>query len=271
METTPKIRELIDKANAEITRIHAWIMEHEDAFQYMDLKLHDVSFWCGGKEMQEKYPLCYKNDEGKWGDDCYFYMFCEDHYRMFVEDLKENFGIDFKDFYYQLGRTSSFYLHNESIVQLYRHEVCMGGTMDGIMNNLYGHNNWIWYNDNGTINEEKTLSGYEDYMSSEEEILENIENELDFIINEAYDELVKEMSDVLKVYEYIKNFKENQVEIFKEWLQYYEDELQAELDEENAYEEERQGLLAKFTNGIVKEIYDRNRIPNKDLEVLLTQ
>lgn len=266
METTPKIRELIDKANAEITRIHAWIMEHEDAFQYMDLKLHDASFY-EYIDMEKDFPLCFAENE-HCSANSYFYRFCESSYDQMTEDFNER-GIEFKR--YQLGRTSSFWLHDESIIQFERYRLHMGGTMDGIMNNLYGHNNWIWYNDNGTINEEKTLSGYEDYMSSEEEILENIENELDFIINEAYDELIKEMSDVLKVYEYIKDFKENQVEYFKEWLQYYEDELQAELDEENAYEEERQSLLAKFTNGIVKEIYDRNRIPNKDLEVLLTQ
>lgn len=268
METTLKIRELFDKANEQITQIRAWIMEHEDAFQYMDLKLHDVSFWCGGKEMQEKYPLCYEKDFGKY-EYSYFYIFCEDEYRLFLEDLKENFGIDFKDFHYQLGRTSSFYLHDQSIIQLRSHKIDMGDTMEGIMNNLYGWNNWIFYNDNGTINEEKTLSGYEDYISSEEEILEHIENELDFIINEAYNELVKEMKNVLVVYDYIHNFKENQVEYFKEWLQYYEDELAEEKRKEEEYEAKRQNLIARFENPVLREILNKYVHNNDAIENLL--
>lgn len=266
MEITPKIRELFDKANEQIARIKSWITEHEDAFQYLDLKLHDVSFYCYSK-MGDDFPLCKANDRD--GEFSYFYSFCDDEYRAMEETLGDMYGIDFKDFHYQLGRTSSFYLHDQNIVQLNRHRIDIGGTIECIMNNLYGWNNWVWYNDNGTINEEKTLSGYEDYMSSEEEILENIENELDFIINEAYDELVKEMENVINVYNYIHNFKENQVEYFKEWLQYYEDELAEEKRKEEEYEAKRQNLIARFSNPVLREILNKYVHNNDAIENLL--
>lgn len=259
------LKEKIKKANEQIAKIQAWIMEHEDAFQYMDLKLHDASFY-EYRDMETDFPLCFAENE-HCSANSYFYRFCESSYDLMIEYFNEE-GIEFKR--RQLGRTSSFWLHDGSIIRFEGYQLHMGYTMDGIMDNLYGHNNWIWYNANGTINEEKTLSYHDDYIS-DEEIYENIENELDFIIDEAYDELVKEMTDVLAVYDYIKDFKDNQVEYFKEWLHFYEDELAEEKRKEEEYEQKRQELIAKFPSETVREIYNRCIHRLEDLNMLLQE
>ena len=78
-------------------------------FDMMDLKLYDVENY-RWKEMEKDFPLCYKEDEECTSGYDTFYYFCEDNYEMFVEDLKENFNIDFDKMRKQVGRTSKFYL-----------------------------------------------------------------------------------------------------------------------------------------------------------------
>ena len=83
-----------------------------------------------------------------------------------------------------------------------------------------------------------------------------------------YDDFIKEITDVKKVYEYIKDIKENQVEYFKKYLEFYESELQEEknkCDRENA---KRIEIIMKMPETI-RNIMMRSALDSDDLAVVL--
>lgn len=260
-----ELEKLVTKANEQIQRIKDWYSEHSAAFNYMDLKLHDVSFYCY-EGMKEDFPLCYKND-GK-GEDSYFYTFCEIEYDSFVEDLKENFGIDFKDYRFQLGRTSSFYLHDQNIFSVRGYRIEWEYTIYDI---LYWHSGYVCTtcDKDGKIDLNKTLTEFKEADINNEETMKRFVEELNWLTTEMYDEVTKHFEDMLKVYEYIKDFKDNQVENFKEWLQYYEDELAEEKRQAEEHEAKRQTLIARFKNNVLREILNKYVTSNEEIEKLL--
>lgn len=213
--------EKIKLANEQITKVKDYVVKNSDALDYMNLKLHDAQSYKWSKDAEEKFPLLFNTDEL----DDLFDAFCEDSYDIFIEDLMECHGIDFKSMKNQLGRTSSFYLHDRDL--FYRGTNCNRGDFDNyigqIMNEFYGYNIGIedFMNDNETINSDKLMNNKEVDKSI-------IDEELDYIINDMYNDIEKYLNDIITVYEIIKNFKANQVEYFKEFLEYYEEELQEE-------------------------------------------
>lgn len=265
------MEELVAKANEQIKRLKAWYEEHQKAFDSMNLKLHDVSYYCC-KEMEEDFPLCYANDsDGNYCEYSYFSMFCEQEYDSMVEFLAEEHNIQFKDFHHSVGRTSSFYLHNQNIFQFERFQLNWFWTMNQILSELMGvyYGGYVEFNKDGSVNFEKSLQDIEKYYTDMEGAYENLRNELEWLATEMHDEVVKYFEDMLIVYDYISNFKKNQVKIFKEWLQFYEDELAEEKRKEEEYEAARQNLIAKFENSVLREILNTYVPSNDAIERLL--
>lgn len=203
------INELIEKANEVLN----WLVEELEnpCYDYMDLKLHDVS-WYMYKDMENDFPLCYKEEEENNVD--YFSWFCEEEYDSFIEWCKEN-HIDFNKMCNHIGRTSRFYLHNW-------YDSNIDYIIDNIMCNVAPYyNNGYYRIENGIIID----TDYEDYS-------EETEDELLYLIENFKKDFEKEAEDIKTVYQYINDFKTNQVEIFKDFLDYYECSLKEDARRE---------------------------------------
>lgn len=262
-----ELKKLVDKANEEIQRIKDWYSEHKAAFDYMDLKLHDVSFYCYEK-MKENFPLCYEND--KSGEYSYFYAFCEQEYDSFIEDLKGNFGINFiQDYHFQLGRTSSFYLHDQSIFMLSGHRINWEYTIYNMIYRGFSSIVSVECDKDGKVDLNKTLLSFKESEIDSEKTIKELFEELKWLATKMVSDVTKQFEDMLKVYEYIRDFKGNQVKIFEEWLQYYEDELAEEKRQAEEYEAKRQTLIARFKNNVLREILNKYVTSNEEIEKLL--
>ena len=163
--------------------------------QLEDLKLYDVSYYIGEKlgEIEglsiEKYDELY----------CHiFNLFCEDNYNMLEEDEK---NCNIKRVY--LGHTSKFYIKSD----YYK-----------IIDYYYASD----YREEYDLKEKKSmlldeflfiqLDTYEDCIE------EDYSTKEDFIymLNE-YEDFLDTIEEIYGGYEYIRDFKENQVDIFKDW------------------------------------------------------
>lgn len=246
--------EKIVKANEAIKKVADYLKEHEEAFQSMNLKLYDAFYYFMSDEMKKDFPLAYEDNEGRNGYDD-FYWFCDDSYRLFKEDLEENFEIDFSEMQNYIGTTSSFYLHDRNNIcfDKYRN-IDYNTSVDWFVSNLYGleylnlENGFIYLNES----EREGLENYEERIQ--------IDNDLDYIINDLYNDVVNYCKDIITVYEIIKSFKDNQVEYFKEYLECEEERLQEEKEEEERIEKENKENCVS-----IKEKYN---ISNDDMETL---
>lgn len=235
---TNTTKETIKQAKQALNDLFNYIKENDDALtNYTDLKLHDASYY-SCVEMQKNFPLCYENDN-KYSEYSYFYQFCEDSYDQFTDYLKEN-GIDFYKTVDYIGRTSKFY--------------CFSGhdrDAETIINNfIYDEYGDIFEITNGKF----SFSHY--YGVAE------IINDLEYFVKNAVNDFKAKTADAITIYNYIKDFKENQIEYFKEYLTFYEDDLQAEKDAEtaqiNADAETARGIAAAF------------KIPDETMKTLKT-
>lgn len=248
--------DLIIKVNEEIAKCVSWINENEEMFNYMNLKLYDISHYCF-KDMENDFPLCVKNDSND--EYSYFSTFCDDSYYFFKENLQESYGIDFEEMYNQLGRTSSFYLHDCNIIDIDRR-----GNLN--INFDYFLEYYFNYFEDLNIDTNYNLTCDEYYYTKEEN--NDILREL---IDNLYDNFIKHFKDIIIVYNEIKSFKEKQVEYFKDFLQSEEEKLQEEIDAEEKktkiFEAERNAILKNFAS-VKKEILFNSNISNKNLKLL---
>lgn len=238
-------KKLLDQANTEVKKVIDYITENKEMFSYMDLKLHDASYYTYAK-MKDDFPLCFENDTND--EYSYFYLFCEDNYNMFIEDLKEAYNIDFKNMCVSLGRTSSFYLQN--FVEWSNGEINIENTLDNLFYIFYYNipYNLIYTNSIIYIGED---------CNKEEEIKDCLE----YLCNNFYNDFMEHIKDIKIVYDYITSFKENQIEYFKEYLTYQEEQLQEEKEEQEKLLKERNDKIL-----IIKEKYN---ISDDDMLVLM--
>lgn len=224
-ELAPKIEE----ANKVLKKLKDYIEEHNDMFGYMDLKLHDVSFYCY-KDLENDFPLVAER-----GGDNIFYDFCEEEYDNFTNCWCDWEGIDFEKMRRFLGRTSKFYLT----------EWDNDDTVDTIIQNIVDKYA-VWYS-NIFIGVDCKYYLDENCII-DDDAKEDIEEELDFIINDLWKDFHSDIEDVEKVYKYITDFKENQVEYFKEWLQNLNDYFEEEVEAEKKHEADVKETLEKLQN-----------------------
>ena len=219
---TATTKETIKKAKQELKKIFDYIDENRDALTgYTDLKLHDVSFYCY-REMATDFPLCYAADDQN-SEYNYFYTFCEFSFDDFNEYLRDN-GIDFYKTVDYIGRTSKFYCyagHDNDAETMINDFIC---------------NDYIFEIENGHFS---FFNGFNETIA-----------DLKFFAENALKDFKAKTADAIKIYEYIKDFKQNQIDYFKEFLTYYEEDLQAENDAEtakiNADAETARGIAAAF-------------------------
>ena len=204
---TTTTKETLKQAKQVLKDIFSYIEENRDALtEYTDLKLHDASFYCY-RNMSDDFPLCYANDEN--GEYSYFYRFCDQSFDQFKENLNEK-KIDFFKTVDYIGHTSKFYCyagHDENA--------------ENIINDFIA-GDYSFDIENGRF----SFSQY--YGMSE------IINDLEYFVKNALNDFKEKTADAVTIYNMIKNFKENQTEYFKEFLEFYESELQEEKDAETA-------------------------------------
>ena len=88
------------------------------------------------------------------------------------------------------------------------------------------------------------------------------------IVDEMYNDFMKEIEDVKKVYEYIKDTKDNQVEYFKEFLEWNEDDLQYEKDKRDKEMAKRKEIISKMPEKI-HAIMNHSALDNDELNIVL--
>ena len=186
----------------ELDKCFKLLKDNEEKWNnYMDLKLHYASTENVDFEHYDA-KITFDNEvQSRW-----FYTFCDDMYEQFLNDLMTVRGIDFKDLKDSLGRTSSFYLgklHNNE-----KDKYCCALTEASYEFNITN----LKFNEdeNGIHFIDNDLSGYED--------VEDAVNGMLALVETMYDDLKDKLDEIIYVYDYIKNFKDNQVEYFKDYV-----------------------------------------------------
>lgn len=225
-----ELKQKIEKANEQIKRLKKWYKERQYCFELMDLKLHDCSFYAYDK-MEEDFPLCAENDATDL-----FYNFCDQSYHLFTDELTHE-GIDFNKMVHHLGRTSSFWLHDRNTFQMTGrgYEIDWHDTMCNIGNEAdYACIGYLSYDDYGMV------------IGIDEEYPEESNIELNWLIEDMYTYITNEFEDVVYVGEKIKDFKDNQVEYFKECLENEEEYLRLQKEEDELEEKSCKELIDSF-------------------------
>ena len=238
------MNELLVKANEEVKKVVKYLEENEEMFGMINLKLHDVQSYIW-REMEKDFPLCYKNDEACPNGYDTFYYFCDDSYDMFVEDLKETYNIDFNKIRKQVG-TSSFY-----ITDFVENAHCRIDIKDTLTDLLCDCATFNYTN----ITNNFEIVPYGDYTEEDEEVIDELEEIAGF-----YNWFIDKIEDTKIVYDRIKDFKDNQVEYYKEYLEREEERLQSDIDEELAEENKKKD--------IVNQIKVKYNIEDMDMKIL---
>lgn len=220
-ELQQQLQQKLDLANGQFAKVVNYINENIDMFSSMNLKLHQAV----ALDL-EKFPLCKKYQE-KSNTFSLFNDFCEINYNLFVKVLKENYNIDFKEMQNHIGRTSSFYIYD--FYATYNRELQIAE----MIYNFYNRYIDCYHFEDLTINYELQLEiesciydKENDYSKND---MEEISTHLDYFIEDFYNDFTKHCKDMEVVYNLIKDFKDNQIKYFKDYLENFEEELEEEV------------------------------------------
>ena len=191
---------MIDKANKELKKIHDYVTSLNDTLlKPTNLKLYDAFF------------------KAENLDD--FYDFCELSFDQFQEYIEEQTGKEFYKNVRYIGRTSSFYclsdeLYNNIITE--KESINFNDTLYNFFYDLWGCNMLLNFNKTGgAIDTIELLKDVEAYDNDKHDTI----NQLNYIISgEFLTELKALFNDCFIVYDYIKSFKENQIEYFNDFV-----------------------------------------------------
>ena len=231
----PLIDKVCDELDKGFTDTVAYLQKNDDAFQMMNLKLHDASFYAY-KDLENDYPALYKATIDDETD--LFYRFVEDSYDQFEEWIKENFkGKEFRDFTIPVGRTSSFYLGDNNVEHSNRYgdggKILVESTLENLLDEEYGYYNCGFpLTEEGKIDRQKFYDDFRTYM-------EESFDEIVYVASGEFKEAVEyRYEDAVKIYDYIKDFKENQVKYFKSWLDFENEMMNDQIIENDDTERE---------------------------------
>lgn len=189
----------------ELDKCFKLLKDNEEKWNnYMDLKLHYASTENVDFEHYDA-KITFDNEvQSRW-----FYTFCDDMYEQFLNDLMTVKGIDFKELRDNVGTTSSFYLgklHNNE-----KDKYCCALTEASYEFATYYGNELIFSeNENGIY---LTIS---DDIADER--IEEAVNDMLEMTEVIYSDLKDKLDEIIYVYDYIKDFKDNQVEYFKDYV-----------------------------------------------------
>lgn len=185
----------------ELDKCFKLLKDNEEKWNnYMDLKLHyaraeNVDF--------EHYDakITFDNEaQSRW-----FYTFCDNTFEQFLNDLMIVKGIDFKELRDNVG-TSSFYLGKLHNTEKDKFSCALAeASYEFNITNLEFNED-----ENGIHFIDNDLSGYED--------VEDAVNGMLALVETMYDDLKDKLDEIIYVYDYIKDFKDNQVEYFKDYV-----------------------------------------------------
>lgn len=189
----------------ELDKCFKLLKDNEEKWNdYMDLKLH---YACTENVDFEHYDakITFDNEvQSRW-----FYTFCDDMFEHFLNDLMTDKGIDFEELRDNIDRTSSFYLgklHNTE-----KDKYCCALTEASYdFATYYGNELLFSENENGiylTVSDDIADERIEETVSDMLEMTEAI-----------YSDLKDKLDEIIYVYDYIKDFKDNQVEYFKDYV-----------------------------------------------------
>lgn len=188
-----EIKELVAKANEQCKRIKDYIAENEGMFDSMDLKLHDASFYeYRNMEKSSHFAMQIMKNVVKIHT---FIDFVIQH--MTSSQIGVLKKIDFRAMCHHIGRTSSFYLYDKDLVQRENGRINWSWTMYNIFNEL-GYSNYyqlLEFDNEGNVDEEESFKCNEDYYTREEWI-EELKPALQYIVDDMYDDFIREIEDV---------------------------------------------------------------------------
>ena len=189
----------------ELDKCFKLLKDNEEKWNcYMDLKLHYASTENVDFEHYDA-KITFDNEvQSRW-----FYTFCDDMYEQFLNDLMTVKGIDFNELKDSLGRTSSFYLgklHNNE-----KDKYCCALTEASYEFATY-------YGDELTFSENE--NGIYLIISDDiaDERIEETVNDMLKMTEVIYSDLKNKLDEIIYVYDYIKDFKDNQAEYFKDYV-----------------------------------------------------
>lgn len=189
----------------ELDKCFKLLKDNEEKWNdYMDLKLH---YACTENVDFEHYDakITFDNEvQSRW-----FYTFCEDMFEQFLNNLMTDKGIDFKDIRDNIGRTSSFYLGKLHNTEKDKYSCALAEASYDFA--TYNGDELIFSeNENGiylTVSDDIADERIEETVSDMLEMTEAI-----------YFDLKIKLDEIIYVYDYIKDFKDNQVEYFKDYV-----------------------------------------------------
>ena len=191
----------IEKLNRQFKKLQ----EHTQDLSYTNLKLYDVSFYVGDDEKLLSH----------------FENFCDTEYDYFNYWLEENMLTT-----EQIGRTSSFYFYGGySESNFYDFDIYDMKEDQNIFDTLgYGLESEL----ETLFNSDDFYQAFYDFENDcrydllDSDDLENLETELDNSIYELEEYLqayYKEIKAVKRAYKWLENYKANQVENFKDFVE----------------------------------------------------
>jgi hypothetical protein len=188
-------------ANKELRKAVKLLLDNEDKWQNMlDLKLHEAS--------RASIDFEYNNATVTFSDEAqssWFYHFCDIEYQNFIEDLRDNFNIDFEQLRDNVRYTSKFYLGKLHAVMLTdtlaeaSDTYMYGGIKVKIIDGLF------------SVDVDGSQTNYDDF--------EDFVNALLDFADYIYDEVEASLKPIITVYDYIEDYKKNQVENFRDFVQ----------------------------------------------------
>ncbi len=204
-------KSLIKQANKEVEKVVSYLQENQNAFKSTNLKLHDIAY---NPTLQNKYNL----SDSEYQE--FFNEFCDIEYTWY-KDERNYLRLTNKHNY--IGSTSNFYLYDTDIIQLEINEnIDLQNTIINMVLTLISGSSDIDYivNENGLINIDlvaKYCIGLDN--SYKNECIEDMKNDLEWISEKFLEYVKDEVEDIIKDYEYIQDFKNNQIEIFDNYIQ----------------------------------------------------
>lgn len=189
--------------NKELDKCTALLKENEEKWNSpLDLKLHDICTYGDSCDFDHNGAHVHFTEKALQD---YFELFCAVEYEFFINWCDIDEGIDFEELRQSIGRTSKFYLGSMHNNYKNKYTVALAEVCDAFNMSLF------------EVADSDGKIVVTNYMEKE--------NDIDCVITEAlslaecvYEDLKNEMDDIIKVYDYIKDFKANQVECFKDFV-----------------------------------------------------
>lgn len=226
------------KANRAIQEIIDYIYSIEDVWNdEKDLKLYDV-FFEQGNLLEEtiakrKYSENRQSIIDKLNIENLFYDFCEIRYNRFKDYMDGN-GIDYekqKCYMFYIGHTSSFYLSS------FRDSFTYAGNRNGeriinisrMLESICG----CYLN----ISDKKTYPICADPFSYQEQLDNDFDDLVYIISGKALNDIKDYFNDAMVIYFYITQFKENQKDYYREYLEDVCDNILYDIETEKEEQE----------------------------------